>query len=157
MSQPPAEAQRQIREELSPALERKGFALADEQPGHLAYRVSLRPGFGLGVSTLVAPFFAVTDFLVRLGRRVAGQRVEFDLVAETAGSQVEVYDRGGRHLSDMVGLLGRQGHWPANERDQDWDLDLLEDGDLSWIDDVDLETADRITRRAVERARRRRD
>jgi hypothetical protein len=158
MAEPPGEAQDRFHAELGPSLHRFGFRLRLDEPEHLVFRPRY---MGLKV-WLLGPTVLGLFMVIWWGfRLMMGQRVEVEFSERATGSAIEIYGRASRGIADLIDMLGRKGHWPANREDPEWlpvPEELVNEQDSAW-DDADLEgidpsQLDRITRRALKKAGR---
>lgn len=95
-------AQARFRDESGLVLERMGFRLSEESPGHLAFGVRSFRG----------------EWVVRL---LLSQRIEVDFTqVDKTACRVHVYGRAGRSVASAISVLGRKGHWPSTLDDPDW-------------------------------------
>jgi hypothetical protein len=144
MCEQPDQAQTRFRDELGPALNRVGFRLDRDEPGHLVFP----PRYMGGVL-----FLGWVTGIYWLWRKSMNHRLEADFDPAPGGTTVTVYGRTGGGLCDPISRLGRRGHWPENMDDPDW-LPSVAEYDLAQWDIEDPREMDRITRRALKKAGR---
>lgn len=95
-------AQARFRDESGLVLERMGFQLREESPGHLAFGVRKFRG----------------EWVVRL---LLSQQLEVHFTpVDKKVCRVHVSGRAGGSVARVIGLLGQKGHWPSTLDDPDW-------------------------------------
>jgi hypothetical protein len=95
-------AQARFRDESGLVLERMGFQLREESPGHLDFGVRRFRG----------------EWLIRM---LLGQQIEVDFTpVDKNACRVHVYGQAGGSVARAISLLGGKGHWPSTLDDPDW-------------------------------------